>query len=97
MVCTTQNKGDDDAQPTRSGNRFRCRAALLASEHWQVHCESSSARRSLGDSTKRPQDASAELAVKLDDAQVANIVKRSYQYVAMYNVNNKAAMDDTIL
>ena len=35
------------------------------------------------------------LAVKLDDAQVANIVKRSYQYVAMYNVNNKAAMDDT--
>jgi hypothetical protein len=31
----------------------------------------------------------------LDHAQVANIVKRSYQYVAMYNVNNKAAMDDT--
>src|SRR6478672_13492753 len=35
------------------------------------------------------------VAAKLDDAQVANIVKRSYQYVAMYNVNNKAAMDDT--
>jgi hypothetical protein len=34
-------------------------------------------------------------AVKLDNAQVANIVKRSFQYVAMYNVNNKAAMDDT--
>ena len=34
-------------------------------------------------------------AAKLDDAQVANIVKRSYQYVAMYNVNNKGAMDDT--
>ena len=31
--------------------------------------------------------------VKLDRAQVENIVRRSYQYVAMYNVNNKAAMD----
>jgi len=35
------------------------------------------------------------VGTKLDNAQVANIVKRSYQYVAMYNVNNKAAMDDT--
>ena len=33
---------------------------------------------------------SAEL--KLDHAQVENIVKRSYQYVAMYNVINKTAM-----
>ena len=32
---------------------------------------------------------------KLAPEQVANIVKRSFQYVAMYNVNNKAAMDDT--
>jgi hypothetical protein len=31
--------------------------------------------------------------VKLDHAQVENIVRRSYQYVAMYNVNNKGAMD----
>jgi len=29
---------------------------------------------------------------KLTDAQVENLVKRSYQYVAMYNVNNKFAM-----
>ena len=28
----------------------------------------------------------------LTDAQVENLVKRSYQYVAMYNVNNKFAM-----
>jgi len=28
----------------------------------------------------------------LTDAQVENIVKRSYQYVAMYNVNNKFAL-----
>jgi hypothetical protein len=30
-------------------------------------------------------------ATKLSDEQVENIVKRSYQYVAMYNVNNKFA------
>ena len=35
-----------------------------------------------------------DTAAKLDDTQVANIVKRSYQYVAMYNVNNKAAVDN---
>jgi len=31
-------------------------------------------------------------AVALGDKQVENIVKRSYQYVAMYNVNNKFAL-----
>jgi hypothetical protein len=31
-------------------------------------------------------------AVELTDAQIENIVRRSYQYVAMYNVNNKFAM-----
>ncbi|MGB6971500.1 MAG: DUF1214 domain-containing protein [Desulfobulbales bacterium] len=31
-------------------------------------------------------------AVGLDDAQIDNIVRRSYQYVAMYNVNNKFAI-----
>lgn len=30
--------------------------------------------------------------VELTDAQIENIVKRSYQYVAMYNVNNKFAI-----
>ena len=30
----------------------------------------------------------------LSDEQVEDIVKRSYQYVAMYNVNNKFAMDN---
>src|SRR4026209_2739724 len=34
-----------------------------------------------------------EEPVKLDHTQIENIVRRSYQYVAMYNVNNKAAMD----
>ena len=32
-------------------------------------------------------------ALKLDHAQVENIVRRSYAYVALYNVINKAAMD----
>ena len=33
--------------------------------------------------------------VILTDQQVENIVKRSYQYVAMYNVNNKFALAET--
>jgi hypothetical protein len=33
--------------------------------------------------------------VELSDAQVEDIVRRSWQYVAMYNVNNKFAMDST--
>ena len=31
-------------------------------------------------------------AVDLSDVEVENIVRRSYQYVAMYNVNNKFAL-----
>ena len=31
-------------------------------------------------------------ATRLTDAQVENLVRRSYQYVAMYNVNNKFAL-----
>ena len=34
----------------------------------------------------------AALTVELTDEQVENLVRRSYQYVAMYNVNNKAAL-----
>jgi hypothetical protein len=34
----------------------------------------------------------AQQASILSDAQVENIIRRSYQYVAMYNVNNKFAM-----
>ena len=30
--------------------------------------------------------------VELTDADLENLVKRSYQYVAMYNVNNKIAL-----
>ena len=35
----------------------------------------------------------AEENIKLSDAQVTNIVERSYQYVAMYNVIQKFALD----
>jgi hypothetical protein len=41
-------------------------------------------------------DSSAESTshnIALSDAEIENIVRRSYQYVALYNVNNKAAMD----
>ena len=34
----------------------------------------------------------AESSIKMTDEQVENHVKRSYQYVAMYNVNNKFAI-----
>ena len=43
--------------------------------------------------TKQKGVQAQSAAAKLDHAQVENIVRRSYQYVAMYNVNNKAAMD----
>ena len=36
--------------------------------------------------------AMAENSVKLSDAEVKNLVERSYPYVAMYNVNNKFAL-----
>lgn len=36
--------------------------------------------------------AQQKTLVKLSDEQIENIVKRSYQYVAMYNVNNKFAL-----
>jgi hypothetical protein len=36
--------------------------------------------------------AMAQKSVTLTDQQVENIVRRSYQYVAMYNVNNKFAL-----
>jgi hypothetical protein len=35
---------------------------------------------------------SEHTAVQLSDEQVENLVRRSYQYVAMYNVNNKFAL-----
>ena len=37
--------------------------------------------------------ATAQKAIDLSDQQVENIVRRSYQYVAMFNVNNKLALD----
>jgi len=39
------------------------------------------------------QEAEEQQAIDLSDAQVEDIVRSSYQYVAMYNVNNKFAMD----
>jgi len=33
---------------------------------------------------------------QLSDEQVKNIILRSYQYVALYNVNNKFAMDNAL-
>ena len=38
--------------------------------------------------------ANAQKSVKLSDKQIEDIVKRSYQYVALYNVNQKVAFDE---
>ena len=38
-------------------------------------------------------NAMAQMTVKLSDSEVKNIVQRSYQYVAMYNVIQKFALD----
>ena len=40
----------------------------------------------------REAPAADQVAVTLSDQQVDELVKRSYQYVAMYNVNNKFAL-----
>lgn len=40
-----------------------------------------------------PSMATTETAGELTDDQIKNIVQRSYQYVALYNVINKSAMD----
>ena len=45
-----------------------------------------------GDSAVSDQ-ARMAATVKFTDAQVENNVRRSYQYVAMYNLNNKFPMD----
>jgi len=44
-----------------------------------------------GDDSAESDQASA--VAELTDAKVEEIVRRSYQFVAMYNVNNKTAMD----
>ena len=40
-----------------------------------------------------PAGKAEAIAVELTDSQIENIVRRSYQYVALYNVINKSAMD----
>jgi len=39
-----------------------------------------------------PARAAEGAGAALTDAQIDNLVRRSYQYVAMYNVNNKFAL-----
>ena len=41
--------------------------------------------------TKDPGDT-ASVSVPLTDENIEDLVRRSYQYVAMYNVNNKFAL-----
>lgn len=43
--------------------------------------------------TAAPGESTATTAAQFTDEQIENIVRRSYQYVALYNVINKSAMD----
>ena len=40
-----------------------------------------------------PATMMAQMTIELSDEEVENIVRRSYPYVALYNINNKFAMD----
>ncbi len=42
-----------------------------------------------------PATTMAQMTIELSDEQVENIVRRSYPYVALFNVNNKFAMDSS--
>ena len=42
--------------------------------------------------TSEPGKVATTTVTQLTDEQIENIIRRSYQYVAMYNVNNKFAM-----
>lgn len=44
--------------------------------------------------TETIEEPSAQSTVELSDQEIDNLVRRSFQYVAMYNVINKAAMMD---
>lgn len=46
-----------------------------------------------GTSAEPAKTTTAATAVELTDEQIENIVRRSYQYVALYNIINKGAMD----
>jgi len=52
-------------------------------------CNKEQASQTTGIETNKTTSAAA---VVLTDEQLENIIRRSYQYVAMYNVNNKFAM-----
>jgi len=52
-------------------------------------CSKEQASQTTGVETNKTTNASA---VELTDEQIDNIVRRTYQYVAMYNVNNKFAL-----
>jgi hypothetical protein len=48
--------------------------------------------RNKGEKTEKTEISSTQTAMELNDQEIENIVRRSYQYVAMYNVINKNAM-----
>lgn len=56
-------------------------------------CGQSQDAATTGGDAAVPDQARAAVTTELTDAQVEEIIRRSYQFVAMYNVNNKNAMD----
>lgn len=68
-------------------------ALILASLFALAGCGRGQDASTAGGDTTISDPASVAATMELTDAQVEEIVRRSYQYVALYNVNNKNAMD----
>lgn len=74
----------------RRGTKTAFGLAYLMALLLLVSCGKEQASQTTG---AEPDKSAQTSAVDLTDAQVESIVRRSYQYVALYNVINKFAMD----
>jgi len=71
---------------------FRTAIVLLLGALGTTACDRSAQAPTVAEATQTPIIEPAAPTVSLSDAQLEDLVRRSYQYVAMYNVNNKFAL-----
>lgn len=67
-------------------------AAALTLVTWLSACGQEVPDKPTASPAARTASAGTAATLELSDAEVENLVRRSYQYVAMYNVNNKFAL-----
>jgi len=65
---------------------------LAACENKEATDKNQKQEKTVAEEAAPSVEVKAQEPVKLSDAQIENIVRRSYQYVAMYNVNQKMAL-----